>query len=266
MTAPTYAWTVIPDTDVDPNSPWDTDVATALVHNMIHLEEWLGHSYTAERDHDHDGVNSAVIMAGVTPNFIVNALPQADADEGWVDSAGVGMSSESGWEWTGAASENLYQIIGYSAQNKEMFGTSGTVSTAGNDWVVSFFAKADSVPSAGTLAFGFADGSLSSFISGCRADIPGTSLSTAWKRFWMKVTDKGSNAGTDFRLLLRTTSTISVAFHTSGFMVHIGDRLMNFAMGPMELSDHDGYARLSDDVPVWDKSIAMTNAVQITPV
>lgn len=266
MPAPTYSWVTIPDSDVDPNSPWDDDVVTAMVHNMIHLREWLGASYTAEQDHDHDGVNSAEIMAGVTPNFLVNALPQADADEGWVDSTGVSMSAESGWHWTGASGESLYQIMGYSAQNKAMFGTSGTPSTAGNDWVVSFFAKADSIPSGGTLAFGFADGSVSSFISGCRADIPGTSLSTIWKRFWCKVTNKGSNTATDFRLLLRTTSAISVEFHTSGFMVHVGDRLMNFAMGPMELSDHDGYARLSDDVPVWDKVIAMTNAVQITPV
>lgn len=61
MVAPSKNFTVIPDSDIDPDSPITTGLMTELRDNDIHLEEWLGLSFTAAQDHDHDGVNSAAV-------------------------------------------------------------------------------------------------------------------------------------------------------------------------------------------------------------
>ena len=63
MVVPSKAFTVIPDGDVDPDSPVSTNLMTSLRDNDIHLEEWIGDGFTAAKDHDHDGVNSAKVDA-----------------------------------------------------------------------------------------------------------------------------------------------------------------------------------------------------------
>lgn len=67
MPAPTKSFTVIADAAIDPDSPLDTTLMTALRDNDLHLEEWLGMSYTAAQDHDHDGTNSkSVVLANAS--------------------------------------------------------------------------------------------------------------------------------------------------------------------------------------------------------
>lgn len=61
MTIPSKTWSIIADGQVDADSPLDTTLITAIRDNEIHLEEWLGDSYVAAKDHDHDGVNSSLI-------------------------------------------------------------------------------------------------------------------------------------------------------------------------------------------------------------
>lgn len=64
MPVPSKNFTIIADSAVDPDSPLDTTLITALRDNTIHIEEWLGLSYAAAQDHDHDGVNSkSVVLA-----------------------------------------------------------------------------------------------------------------------------------------------------------------------------------------------------------
>lgn len=63
MPAPSKTFTVIADTDVDPDSPITTGLMTAFRDNDIHLEEWLGMDYTAAQNHDHNGTNSKIITA-----------------------------------------------------------------------------------------------------------------------------------------------------------------------------------------------------------
>jgi hypothetical protein len=65
MAAPSKTFSVIPDSDIDPDSPITTGLMTKLRDNDIHLEEWLGMSYTAAQDHDHDGVNSKLMSGNV---------------------------------------------------------------------------------------------------------------------------------------------------------------------------------------------------------
>ena len=63
MVAPSKVFTVLPNSDVDPDSPVSTNLMTSLRDNDIHLEEWLGDGFTAAQDHDHDGINSAKVDA-----------------------------------------------------------------------------------------------------------------------------------------------------------------------------------------------------------
>ena len=70
----TYAYISIPDTDVDPDSPLTTGLMTGIVHNLIHLREWIGKDYYAGavENHTHDGVNSALVNvsgAGLNPSI-----------------------------------------------------------------------------------------------------------------------------------------------------------------------------------------------------
>jgi len=61
MAAPSKSYTDILDSQVDADSPLDTVLITSLRDNIIHLKEWMGSSYIAEVDHDHNGVNSKPI-------------------------------------------------------------------------------------------------------------------------------------------------------------------------------------------------------------
>lgn len=61
MAAPSKNFTTILDTQIDADSPLDTTLLTSIRDSLIHLEEWLGLSYTAAQDHDHDGTNSKLI-------------------------------------------------------------------------------------------------------------------------------------------------------------------------------------------------------------
>lgn len=67
MPAPSKNWTEIADGRVDAESPLDSSLMTALRDNMAHLREWLGVSFSAAQDHDHDGINSkSVVLADST--------------------------------------------------------------------------------------------------------------------------------------------------------------------------------------------------------
>lgn len=69
MTAPTKSWTSIPDSDIDPESPITTGLMTSIRDNAQHLKEWLGSSYTAAIDHDHDGTNSKLLPSSIFGNL-----------------------------------------------------------------------------------------------------------------------------------------------------------------------------------------------------
>jgi hypothetical protein len=61
----TYAWTSIPDTDTDPDSPLTTGLMTGINHDLIYLREWIGKDYYAGAapNHKHDGIDSSIITA-----------------------------------------------------------------------------------------------------------------------------------------------------------------------------------------------------------
>lgn len=98
MVAPSKSFTVIPDADIDPDSPITTGLMTNFRDNDIHLEEWLGDGFVAAKNHNHDGVNSAIIAGASVPvKFIesvdisstvtdvdFSAVLNGDTDEQWI--------------------------------------------------------------------------------------------------------------------------------------------------------------------------------------
>lgn len=91
MTAITKAWVPIADAAVDPDSPLDTVLMTAIRDSLVHLREWVGASFTAGavQDHNHNGINSALIRTG--PNMMRNGSFEED-DNGWTVTPFVGGS------------------------------------------------------------------------------------------------------------------------------------------------------------------------------
>ena len=65
MAAPSKPFTAIVDGDIDPESPLTTGLMTAYRDRDQHLKEWLGGSFTAAVDHNHDGVNSSLLSGNV---------------------------------------------------------------------------------------------------------------------------------------------------------------------------------------------------------
>lgn len=82
MAAISKAWVTIADAAVDPDSPGDATLMTGIRDDLVHLREWLGASFFAGavQDHNHDGVNSALIQVG--PNLLRNGSFESD-DAGW---------------------------------------------------------------------------------------------------------------------------------------------------------------------------------------
>jgi hypothetical protein len=102
MTAISKSWVTIADSAVDPDSPVDTTLMTGLRDDLVHVREWLGASYYAGavQDHNHDGVNSAMMPIG--PNLLRNgSFDGGSGLDGWTQtpytdgSISVNTSNES---------------------------------------------------------------------------------------------------------------------------------------------------------------------------
>jgi hypothetical protein len=158
MAPPSKNFTIIADSAIDADSPITADLMEDFRDNDIHLEEWLGLSYTAAQDHDHDGTNSAKValnahiaqytadLSSGTWNITTGALsitPQAMVIN-WAFDTGAIMVWGSGFaKGTGASNQNgssiawntttntidyvsmdVNEVMGYT------FGAAGTLSTS----------------------------------------------------------------------------------------------------------------------------------------
>lgn len=64
MAAPDFSWNDITAEQTNADSIIDEVLTEGFRQNLIHLEQWLGDSYTAAKDHNHDNVNSANVALG----------------------------------------------------------------------------------------------------------------------------------------------------------------------------------------------------------
>lgn len=89
MTAISKAWVTLTDAATDADSPVDQALVQGIRDDTVHLREWLGASYTAGavQDHNHDGVNSALVPVG--PNALRNGSFESGTD-GWTLTAYTG--------------------------------------------------------------------------------------------------------------------------------------------------------------------------------
>ena len=98
MAPPSKNFTIIADSAIDADSPITEDLMTDFRDNDIHLEEWLGLSYTAAQDHDHNGTNSARVALSA-----YNGQLSAVAGAGWSVSTGsLGFDPQAlavAWAW-----------------------------------------------------------------------------------------------------------------------------------------------------------------------
>ena len=62
------AWTSIAAGQTDADSPINQLLMDSIRENLEHLELWLGKSYTAANDHDHDDANSKAVAAVASAN------------------------------------------------------------------------------------------------------------------------------------------------------------------------------------------------------
>jgi len=74
MPTPSKPFTAIVDAQIDVDSPLTDTLMTAYRDRDQHLAEWLGGSYVAAVDHDHDGVNSKLLPGNVAGNLYMYHL------------------------------------------------------------------------------------------------------------------------------------------------------------------------------------------------
>lgn len=270
MPAPTYSWTTIGNSRIDANSPFDVDLTTDLRDNLEFLRELvLGSNTTiASVPHSHLGVTDGAVDVVTSDNILVNSAPDDDAGVGhdW-SASGVSDETDRGFLVSTADGAYAYQILTTRSDLRGMFGATG------GDFVISLFVKAKtSAPTSGVLSFGLADGSATSFISGCRADIPFGDVTTTWKRFYTTLEAKAGGASTDVRFLLLNGWSTNAAFNNQTIVtcmaVNLGRTLTYWMPGITEASGngdtHDDWKKYGlTDVPCWERASAITNATYI---
>lgn len=137
MAAPSKSWVVIADGQVDADSPLDTTLMTAVRDDLVHLEEWLGMSYTAAQDHDHDGTNSKSTLSAQ-----INLGSYPPTTIGTSSSTYITANTMNIYVPGGAASLEYYMYLDPQGQQAHAYlnigGTNGGVlskTTAGAGWV-----------------------------------------------------------------------------------------------------------------------------------
>lgn len=113
------AFTDIADSAVDPDSPIDTQLMTALRNNAQHLREWLGADFVAgaDRNHNHDGVNSALIETGT--NLLRNGSFESGGGAGWT------LSPYTGGTVATNASNNVAGLVAMAFTSSEVSNGGG---------------------------------------------------------------------------------------------------------------------------------------------
>ena len=186
MTVPSKNFTIIADSAIDADSPITADLMEDFRDNDIHLEEWLGLSYTAAQNHDHDGANSSIInIAGSLSFYEEQTTFNTQSSSwsvstgslgftpalchirwGWASSAVYTVDQYHGWGWawgTGAGDQfgisgaypyilsTLYAPLGFAYDTDNIMGyDSGIAVVNFHTWLTSFSTEQASVSAFGS--------------------------------------------------------------------------------------------------------------------
>jgi hypothetical protein len=150
MAAISKAWVTIADAAVDPDSPVDATLMTALRDIGIHLREWLGASFFAGavQDHNHDGANSALVPVG--PNLLRNGSFE-DGESGWTftDFSGGSHAISTSNHRNGAKSATITSTVlangGGDAISSEFIAISEAVPVEVQAWIWASVANVSSL-------------------------------------------------------------------------------------------------------------------------
>ena len=95
MAVPSKNFTIIADSAIDADSPITADLMTDFRDNDIHLEEWLGLSYTAAQDHNHDGTNSAPVdISGILTAYNAQDSENVSGSSWNIDTGSLGFTPQ----------------------------------------------------------------------------------------------------------------------------------------------------------------------------
>lgn len=275
MPAPSVTWTDISPARLQSNAPADASLVDDIYDNIVFCRElFIGTNTTlAAVPHSHLGVTDGAITALASDNILQNSAPDDDGDGDWTTS-GIEIESDKGFLVSTTDGSFAWQRLFTSDSNADI--TLNAFGTTGADWCLSIFVRARTqAPTAGILSFGLADGSTSSYISGCRADISYTQITTAWQRFYMTLDAKGGSASTDVRFLLCNGAGANAALNQQTVVtcmaVTFGKVLTYWMPGVGEASGngdtHDDWRRYGlTDIAAWEQATGLHNATKISGV
>ena len=83
----TSSWSTISSAQTDADSPLDVTLMEGMRQNELHLYEWLGQGYTPSTAHNHNGVNSAIVILGA------NSVNSSAIVAGAVNSAAIAANA-----------------------------------------------------------------------------------------------------------------------------------------------------------------------------
>ncbi len=252
----TTPWSAIPLTDIDPDSPLTTGLASAWTNRSQHNFEWIGKNYTPSDNHNHDGANSALLLSAQSVNLINDWHPRAGSESNNIASwsrSGV-VYGAAGLTGFGAAGDRASHILGDVSRpsaSKTLFGSGGNL-------VLSVYVYADGPPSAGQLQLGLCDGNSASF-AGAKATFDYTDLvASGWVRLYTLLLGAavGSGHATDVRMLVKVSQT----FVGASLTVNVCEALPGNALAGAPVPGNPG--RMHDmellglgGCPVYDASI-----------
>lgn len=99
----TYSYSTIADSAIDPDSPIDTALMTAIRNDIVYLYEYIGgKSFTPAEPHNHNGVNSALVASiadgaiSTSAKFAAGVVNQAAVGSGAIGQAQIKTGTASG--------------------------------------------------------------------------------------------------------------------------------------------------------------------------
>lgn len=258
MAAPSVSFTTIASSLTDADSPLRASTVTNLYNNTVHLEEWLGNSYTAAQNHDHDGTNSASVALPGPWNMVTDPFPQSSGGaplNRW-NLSGATYNALTGIRFTTSGNYGWHNLFEYADAD-----SSRAVLGTGADLVLSFLLRQSAALSAGVIKVGFADNSTSAWLANASFSVSYSSVSSTWKRFWTRVS--GITVVTDCRVLARvTTSFTGGSVDFAAITVTPGTTLPPMVWPPDVKFNSYSYSN-AGEVPILDSSVMVDNVTYV---